>query len=227
MKNGARNFVFLTGFLFVLIISPTGIHAQDTADKTATVTPMKPETMDDKMSAPFSDNEMSDATGTRENTAPYKDEDIVAEAEAYIEGTQTDSKLWGIVDLTETKDGVYVDAEFGDAPVGKHGFHVHEKGSCDEKGAAAGGHFNPDNVKHGYLPKDKHEGAHAGDMGNVEIDKNGDGYSSLFLPGASLTKGTYNLVGKAIIFHEKEDDFSQPTGNAGERIGCGVIEIVE
>ncbi len=155
-----------------------------------------------------------------------EEEDIVAEAEATIQGTAPDSKLNGFADLIETKEGVYVDAEFYSATPGKHGFHVHENGSCEDSGNAAGGHFNPDNVSHGYFPEDGAMKAHPGDMGNVEIDENGEGYFSVFLPGVSLSSGKYNVMGKALILHEKEDDMSQPTGNAGGRIGCGVIQAV-
>ena len=155
------------------------------------------------------------------------DEDIVAEAEATIVSTNPDSQLNGFADLIETKEGVYVDAEFYSAPAGKHGFHIHQNGSCEDAGNAAGDHFNPDGVQHGYFPDDGAQKAHPGDLGNVEVDENGEAYFSVFLPGVSLSSGKYNVLGKAIILHEKEDDMGQPTGNAGGRIGCGVIEKID
>ena len=109
-------------------------------------------------------------------------------------------------------------------PPGKHGFHVHENGSCAEMGKAAGGHFNPDHVQHGFLPKDGYMNAQAGDMGNIEVGTDGTGILKLFMPGLTLKDGKYAVTGKSVILHEKEDDFSQPVGNAGSRIGCGIIK---
>ena len=145
-------------------------------------------------------------------------------AKAEITATDTASSLKGRVDFVETGDGVQVVANLANvAPAGKHGFHIHENGSCEDGGKAAGGHFNPASAKHGLLPRDGHESAHAGDMGNIEIGDNGSGSLVLFLPGLNLSKDANNITGKAVIVHEKEDDFGQPTGNAGGRIGCGLI----
>lgn len=145
-------------------------------------------------------------------------------AEAVISGTTEGSTLSGKAVLFERQkeghEGVYIKVTVSNVPnPGKHGFHIHENGSCAEEGKAAGGHFNPMKVEHGFLPKDGHEHAHSGDMGNIEIDENGHGTLFLNLPGVKLE----DIAGKAIILHEKEDDFGQPTGNAGGRIGCGII----
>ena len=149
------------------------------------------------------------------------------QAVAVITGTQPDSTIKGIVTFTETEDGLQVTAEVYGVPVaGKHGFHIHEKGSCEDAGNAAGGHYNPHGVSHGFLPKDGMEAAHFGDMGNIEIDSEGSGTLSLDLAGLTLT-GENNVLGHAVILHEKEDDFGQPTGNAGSRIGCGIITVAE
>jgi Cu-Zn family superoxide dismutase len=151
-----------------------------------------------------------------------------ADGKAVIKGTAADSKISGEATLTEGKDGLTLVANVANVPPGKHGFHIHEKGTCDDMGKAAGGHFNPDKVSHGYLPKDGAMHAHAGDMGNIDIAADGTGTYKLFLPGLTLTEGNYAVAGKAIILHEKEDDFTtQPTGNAGGRIGCGVIEVAK
>ena len=80
-------------------------------------------------------------------------------------------------------------------------------------------------TQHGLLPKDGHDNAHTGDMGNIEIDESGNGTLVIFLPGLSLTEAQKNIAGKAVILHSKEDDFGQPTGNAGSRIGCGQIVL--
>ncbi|OGX35114.1 MAG: hypothetical protein A3C36_07025 [Omnitrophica WOR_2 bacterium RIFCSPHIGHO2_02_FULL_52_10] len=147
-------------------------------------------------------------------------------AKAVITGTDPESSLRGSVDFVETGGGVQVVANLSNVmPAGKHGFHVHENGSCDDTGKAAGGHFNPGSAQHGLLPRDGAEMSHTGDMGNIEIDANGNGNLVIYMPGLSLSQGGANIAGKAVIVHEKEDDFSQPTGNAGGRIGCGIIEL--
>ena len=145
-------------------------------------------------------------------------------AKAVIKGAQPDSELSGTADFIETGDGMQVVAQLSNVtPAGKHGIHIHENGSCEEGGKAAGGHFNPAGTKHGLLPRDGHGKAHAGDMGNIEIMDNGRGSLVIFMPGLGLTTGHKNITGLAVIVHAKEDDFGQPTGNAGGRIGCGEI----
>lgn len=146
---------------------------------------------------------------------------------AFVEGTEENSELYGEVEFSEIEGGLSVFAELYNIPPGKHGFHIHENGSCEDKGEAAGGHYNPHGAQHGFLSKDGQDKAHAGDMGNIEIDANGEGFISLDLPGLSLKGEANNIIGKAVVIHEKEDDFGQPTGNAGARIGCGVIELIE
>lgn len=146
-----------------------------------------------------------------------------AQGKALIKGTAEDSKISGEVTFTEENDGLLVEAALANVPPGKHGFHIHEKGSCDDMGKAAGGHFNPDGVMHGYLPEGGHMKAHAGDMGNIEVGADGKGTLKVFLPQVTLSSGKYVVAGRAVILHDKEDDFSQPLGNAGGRIGCGII----
>lgn len=143
---------------------------------------------------------------------------------ADIKGTKTGSNLSGKAVLTDTPQGLKISLSLENVPPGKHGFHIHENGSCADEGKAAGGHYNPEGVPHGLLFKDGFEHAHAGDFGNIEIRPSGSGKFETVAKGLTLTGGKYNVAGKAFILHEKEDDFGQPTGNAGGRIGCGVIE---
>ena len=150
-----------------------------------------------------------------------------AQGKAVIKGTALDSKISGDVTLTEENGGLTVEVKVANVPPGKHGFHIHENGSCEDMGKAAGGHFNPDGVMHGNMPKDGHMKAHAGDMGNIEVGADGTGTLKALLAEDTLKVGKYGVAGKSIILHEKEDDFGQPTGNAGGRIGCGIIEIEE
>lgn len=106
-----------------------------------------------------------------------------------------------------------------------HAIHVHERGDCSAAdGSSAGGHFNPAGVAHGRAGGAVH---HAGDMDNLTADARGVATVDITLQGVSLGNGaTQDVLGRAIVVHAKADDYtSQPTGNAGARVGCGVIEI--
>ena len=147
-----------------------------------------------------------------------------AHAQAILAGTAPSSPITGTVSFMDTPEGVHVMARVAHASRGPHGFHIHEHGNCGDSGNAAGGHFNPRAVPHGYLPRDGASQAHAGDMGNIDVGADGEGTLDVVLPGLSLTRGTDAIAGRAVILHENADDFGQPTGNAGGRIACGVIE---
>lgn len=142
---------------------------------------------------------------------------------SHLKPTQEESFISGKVTFAELEEGLKIDAEVSGVSPGKHGFHIHEKGDCSDAGNAAGGHFNPDAVPHGDLMKDSFTHAHAGDLGNIEINANGDGKLAILIPGLTLKEGKYGVAGRAVILHEKEDNFGQPTGNAGGRIACGKI----
>ncbi len=152
---------------------------------------------------------------------------FAAKGTALITATQTGSNVNGEAKFNETPAGLDIEVKVANVAPGKHGFHIHEKGDCSDEGKAAGGHYNPDNVTHGFLPHDGFEHAHAGDFGNIEVGQDGTGILKVVIPGLTLTGGKYSVEGKSVILHEKEDDFGQPTGNAGGRIGCGVITIQE
>ena len=147
--------------------------------------------------------------------------------EAVIKGTTEGSRVSGRATLKDTPKGLKVTVRVDGVPPGTHGLHIHEQDACGDQGKAAGGHFNPAGAPHGFLPKDRSTKAHAGDMGNIQVSRKGSGKATVVLPGVSLTGtgGTPSVDGRAIILHEKADDFGQPVGNAGGRIGCGVITI--
>ncbi len=148
---------------------------------------------------------------------------VFSMAIAHIAPTGPGSDVAGKAVFTENEDGVTVVVTLKGVPdPGNHGFHIHQNGSCAEAGKAAGGHYNPNSVDHGFLPKDGHSAAHAGDLGNIAIDEDGNGSLTVLLPGLSIADEN-NVSGRSVILHAKEDDFGQPTGNAGGRIGCGVI----
>jgi len=142
-----------------------------------------------------------------------------------IRGTTEGSKVSGTATLTPTSAGLHVVVEVANVPPGKHGLHIHQYGGCGNQGNDAGGHYNPHGVKHGYLPTDGFTGAHAGDLGNIEVGVDGTGTLELTLPNIHVSGDTYSVGGRAIVLHDKVDDFGQPTGNAGGRIGCGTIVI--
>ena len=146
---------------------------------------------------------------------------------AEIRGLGESSTVAGSAVLTEDADGVQVSIQVIGAPEGKHAIHIHQYGRCDDSGNAAGGHFNPDNVPHGFAPQDGLAKAHPGDLGNIEIGADGRGTLNVSLPGVSVSNGKYNVGGRAVVLHEKADDFGQPTGNAGGRIGCGAILLTK
>ena len=147
-------------------------------------------------------------------------------AQATITGTAPGSTISGVVHLTETDEGLHINASVSGTAPGKHGFHIHAFGSCADGGKAAGGHYNPEGVEHGYVPTDGLDKAHAGDLGNIEVAADSDGQLELTIAELTLTDGPYAVAGRAIILHADEDDFGQPTGHAGSRIGCGAIVIV-
>lgn len=154
-------------------------------------------------------------------------DEISHSAEAVILGTTAESAtVIGDVRFYETGEGLKIEAGVAGAPPGQHGFHIHENGSCEEGGTAAGGHFNPDNVEHGLLVQDGFDNAHAGDLGNIEITDSGEGMLEVTVPGLTLNDGKYAIADRAVIVHAQPDDFGQPTGNAGGRIGCGIIRTV-
>ena len=152
---------------------------------------------------------------------------FAASGNAVIKATKPDSAVSGEVNVVETPNGLRVGVSLRNVPPGKHGLHIHERGDCADAGNAAGGHYNPQGAPHGFLPRDGMLKAHPGDLGNIEIGEDGTGRLDVTLPGVSLREGAYTVAQRAIILHEKEDDFGQPTGNAGGRIGCGVITLAK
>ena len=157
--------------------------------------------------------------------APSSSTPLVATAKIF--STTDPEVVLGEITFTQIEgSGVMVTGVIKNVSPGKHGLHVHDKGSCDEMGNAAGGHFNPHLSSHGFLPRDGQAKAHSGDMGNIEISETGEGIITLLMPNVYLKGEDNNFVGRAVILHEKEDDFGQPTGNAGGRIGCGTIELM-
>ena len=131
----------------------------------------------------------------------------------------------GSATLTEGPQGVRLQMTVSGLPPGRHGFHIHAVGTCDPPGfTSAGGHFNPDGKHHGWMHP---AGAHAGDLPNLEITPDGAGRVELYVPRVTLADGPLSLLppgGTALVIHAGPDDeVTDPAGNAGDRIACGVI----
>jgi Cu-Zn family superoxide dismutase len=142
-------------------------------------------------------------------------------ATAVLNGTEKGSSISGAVTFQDTENGLLIRAEFHNLPPGKHGFHIHEFGLITNGGKNAGGHFNP----HGYVVRDGIQNVHPGDLGNILIGPDGSGFFELVVTGLSVSEGKYSVSGRSVIIHEREDDFGQPTGNAGGRIAGGSILV--
>lgn len=157
----------------------------------------------------------ANATVTAKQKAPVK------KAVASLRPTQG-NKAQGTVTFTAVDGGVLVVADVDNLEPGKHGFHIHEFGDCSSPdGASAGSHFNPGGKKHGGPD---HAERHAGDLGNIVADEKGHAHYERVDKVIKLD-GPDTIVGRSVIVHANEDDFkSQPTGNAGGRLACGVIE---
>ncbi|MEF9978405.1 MAG: superoxide dismutase family protein [Thermomonas sp.] len=136
------------------------------------------------------------------------------------------SLVSGTLTLLPMGDGVHITGEVGGLKPGDtRGFHIHEKGDCSAADAStAGGHFNPAAQAHG---RSGHGAHHAGDTDNIVADAKGVARIDAHVTGVTLGGGAANdIAGRAVIVHAAADDYTtQPTGNAGARVACGVIKV--
>lgn len=134
-----------------------------------------------------------------------------------------DSNVKGKAVFTKVPEGIQVVVDIDGLTPGEHGFHVHECGICEGDGTSACAHFNPTKSKHGGPDSPER---HVGDLGNILADENGHGHYERVDKLISL-HGENSILGRSVIVHADHDDFtSQPSGNSGARIGCGIIEAV-
>lgn len=128
----------------------------------------------------------------------------------------------GTVNFTQKGEVVLVEAKINGLKAnGTHGFHIHEKGNCAADGSSAGGHFNPGASQHGGPSGNAR---HGGDLGNLKADANGSAQASLEIRGITLGTDANSVIGRAVIVHSGVDDLkSQPAGNSGARVACGLI----
>lgn len=135
---------------------------------------------------------------------------------------RSNSSASGTVSFTQQGDHVMARVDVsGLNPGQEHGFHIHDKGDCSAPdGMSAAGHFNPSAKPHGPQGSEHH----GGDMPALKADAYGKATASFHLTGVTVTEGANSIVGRSVIVHKDPDDYkTQPTGNSGARIACGVI----
>lgn len=156
------------------------------------------------------------------STTSLAQDALTAQAE-FING---DGVSIGVAALSQTPAGVLINVEVSGLPAGEHGFHIHQTGSCETPDfKSAGGHFAPRGHEHGFLVEG---GPHAGDMPNQFVGEDGILRAHLRNDRVTLDEGEGSLFdedGSAIVIHAGADDYqSQPSGDAGSRLACAVIE---
>src|SRR5690606_4241128 len=144
-------------------------------------------------------------------------------ASAVLEPTEG-NEASGNASFISTEEGLEIVVTMAGLEPGQHGIHVHENGDCSGPAAeGAGDHFNPDDAQHG-APSDDPATRHAGDLGNMTADASGEAELNITMESLKV-EGERGVTGKAIIVHASEDDFStQPSGESGDPVACGVIE---
>ena len=142
-------------------------------------------------------------------------------AQAALE-SRSGSSVAGTVDFRAAGQKVRVEARISGLTPGEHGFHVHEAGDCSAPDASsAKGHFNPTAKTHGHHGSSER---HAGDMPNLVADGYGSAFLVAELDGLALTQGPAGILNRSVVIHADPDDYkSQPAGNSGKRVACGVI----
>ncbi|MBB6681250.1 superoxide dismutase family protein [Aequorivita sp. 609] len=172
-------------------------------------------------------NEKKDADSLEELTESVEVEEVkeAPKTLSVMMESKSGSNAIGQVVFTEENGVVKMDAKFEGLTEGTHAIHIHEKADCSaDDGTSTGGHWNPTHQRHGKWGDA--EGYHKGDIGNMVADANGMAKISMETDEWCIgcDDENKNIVGKAIIVHDGEDDFvSQPTGDAGGRVSCGGI----
>jgi Cu-Zn family superoxide dismutase len=151
----------------------------------------------------------------------------IAYAQAHADISNAQGTVIGHATFRPASSGVRVTVNVTQLTTGEHGIHIHNVGKCEAPAfTSAGGHFNPTSAHHGvHNTQDPHP--HVGDLPNLSVNASGQGKLSFLIPGATLDEGANSLFhdgGTALVIHAKADDLaSDPSGNSGDRVACGVI----
>ena len=158
-------------------------------------------------------------------TGPAAPAPALSEAIAVI-NPASGSSCKGLVRFVQDGAAVKVTADLEGLTPGKHGFHIHEFGDCSAPdGTSAGSHYDPEVTKHHGMPHEAMK--HSGDLGNIEADADGKAHYEATVQGISIAGDQGPIIGRGVIVHAKPDDGGQPVGNAGGRVGCGVIGVMK
>lgn len=203
---------FLLGLLltFLVFLAACG---NDTTDEPPTESDGATETTND------------DSTANQDTTesAPTNGGEIVMVTVELLNG---DGNAIGTAELTDEEDGVSVALQIEDLEAGMHGIHFHQEGKCETPDfKSAGDHFNPENSMHGI---DNPDGPHAGDLPNIEVGEDGTASQEFKAENVTLKIGEENSLfkeeGTALVIHAgKDDQITDPSGDSGDRVACGVI----
>ena len=170
-------------------------------------------------------NEEAENGSAQQQEAQQEQQDEERTAKATMEAA-SGSKVSGEATFSDGGDGkVKFELTASNLTPGEHAVHIHEKGDCSaEDASSAGGHWNPTMKPHGK--RGDGTSYHKGDIGNMSVGNDGKGTMTMTIDGWSIGGAdSTNVVGKSVIIHEKADDFkTQPSGNAGGRVSCGVIK---
>lgn len=182
---------------------------------------------------PEMDDSRADAAGTEpaigeesaaDDMITRPDKTLFAEAEI---ASASDSDVGGTIRFNQDGELLRIEGQLVGLSPGRHGLHIHTEGDCSAPDASsAGGHFAPDDDPHGS-PREPDERHHVGDLGNFVADENGVAEVSKTDLEMTLAPAEDTIAGRAVIIHAEADDLaSQPSGDAGARVGCGVVQIV-
>ena len=180
----------------------------------------------EKSSPPSSDVAPVRIAQRAKDSAAASKKSATATPPATADVKTADGKDVGTVTLTQTRTVVRLSGSLKGLPAGEHALHMHSVGKCEPPFTSAGPHFNPAQKKHGKLNP---EGHHAGDMDNIVVPASGNLALKMVNKDITLEKGKPNSVfqegGTAVVIHAAKDDYTtDPTGNAGDRIACGVVK---